>query len=152
MPRRVRAPIGVKALLFREDRILLLRRAPGFPPFEGYWDLPGGVVERGESLQQAVAREVREEAGFRVRAGRAIHASTYDGWIDPRDVTKGVARGVVAFFECITRSTGPPRLSSEHSAFIWVARMQAMRYRMRPHLSAGVGTGFATRADPKRDR
>src|SRR3954447_731150 len=42
---------------------VLLRRAPG-DSFEGRWELPGGTVEAGESLECALARELHEEAGL----------------------------------------------------------------------------------------
>jgi 8-oxo-dGTP diphosphatase len=53
-----------------EGRLLLIRR--GHDPHRGRWSLPGGRVEAGESPQQAVEREVREETGLSVRAGAAV--------------------------------------------------------------------------------
>src|SRR3569832_1802352 len=54
--------LGVGALIFRGDRILLVER--GKEPLKGFWSLTGGVVETGETLEQAVRREVAEEDGL----------------------------------------------------------------------------------------
>ena len=53
--------IGVGALILRRDRILLIER--GREPLKGYWSLPGGALEAGELLEEAVSREVLEETG-----------------------------------------------------------------------------------------
>lgn len=53
--------------MFDGDRVLLVQR--GRPPGEGLWSVPGGKLEPGETLAQAVAREVREETGLLVEVG-----------------------------------------------------------------------------------
>jgi len=56
--------LGVGALILDEGRVLLVER--GKPPLVGYWSLPGGLVETGERLEDALTREVYEETGLRV--------------------------------------------------------------------------------------
>ena len=62
--------VGVGAILLRRDRILMAQR--GKQPLKGWWSLPGGALETGESLEHAVQREVREETGLEVRPLRVF--------------------------------------------------------------------------------
>lgn len=57
--------VGVAAMIFSDESILLVKR--GNEPAKGRWGLPGGVVELGETVKEAVAREVEEETGILVR-------------------------------------------------------------------------------------
>jgi ADP-ribose pyrophosphatase YjhB (NUDIX family) len=56
--------LAVSAAIIRDGRVLIIRRAPGFAG--GIYTLPGGVVEAGETLMQAVIREVREETAVEI--------------------------------------------------------------------------------------
>lgn len=57
--------VGVGAVLFDAGRVLLVERAK--PPLQGAWSLPGGVVEAGELLADALRREILEETGLEIR-------------------------------------------------------------------------------------
>jgi len=62
--------VSVGVLVVHRGRILLAQR--GHEPAEGLWTFPGGVVELGETLEEAAAREVSEECGVRVRVGKPL--------------------------------------------------------------------------------
>lgn len=54
--------VGAGALIFERGKVLLVQR--GKAPLKGYWSLPGGMVELGETLEDAVCREVLEETSL----------------------------------------------------------------------------------------
>ena len=57
--------VGVGAIIFRGDTVLLVKRNK--EPSKGLWSIPGGLVELGESVKDAMRREVREECGIDVQ-------------------------------------------------------------------------------------
>ncbi len=69
-----RDPILVTAgVLIRNGRVLVARRKAG-SHLAGFWEFPGGKLEPGESPEECLARELREELGVSVRVGRILEA------------------------------------------------------------------------------
>ncbi len=60
-----RPVVGVGGVVIEGGRALLIRR--GSEPLRGQWSIPGGTLELGESLEQGVIRELKEETGLTVR-------------------------------------------------------------------------------------
>lgn len=66
MPREYpTAPVvGLGAVVWRDDKVLMIKR--GQPPRAGIWSLPGGGQDLGETVEQGIRRELREETGVEV--------------------------------------------------------------------------------------
>ena len=64
------------AIIYKEGKILIAQRKPG-GPMGGYWEFPGGKHEPGESLQDCLVREVREELGVVIQPERLIHHAVH---------------------------------------------------------------------------
>lgn len=94
----------------REGRILLIRRSREVKWDPGLWELPGGKADYGETIEQALVREVREETGLGLDVGRPVHVSHFTK--EPFWVTTVV-------FAC-KAGGGDVRLSDEHEDFAWV--------------------------------
>lgn len=62
--------VGVAAVIFVEQAVLLVRRNQ--EPAKGEWSLPGGAVELGETLVEALTREIREEVSITIQIGGLI--------------------------------------------------------------------------------
>lgn len=69
-----RVEVAVGAIVRRGDELLLVRR--GREPAVGEWSVPGGRVEPGETLMEAVVRELEEETGLRGVCGPLV------GWVE----------------------------------------------------------------------
>ena len=69
--------VAAVTIISREGKVLLVRRAnqPGY----GLWSIPGGYVDRGEVVEEAAAREVREETGLEVEIGRLLGLNSEAG-------------------------------------------------------------------------
>ncbi len=81
--------LAVDAVIQMEDgNIIFIQRKN--PPFQGQWALPGGQVEVGETVEEAIIREVREETGLNVKVVRLIGVFS-DPQRDPRGHTVSIA-------------------------------------------------------------
>jgi 8-oxo-dGTP diphosphatase len=110
--------VGVGAVVLREREVLLVRRASD--PLRGQWSLPGGMLELGETLRQAVAREVLEETGLRVHVDEVLEV--FDSII-PDAEGRTQFHYVLIDFLCLPAG-GEPRPGSDVSEVIWAGADQ----------------------------
>jgi 8-oxo-dGTP diphosphatase len=108
-----RPQLCVGAVAIDGERLLLIRRAT--PPEAGRWSLPGGRVDRGETMAEAVVREVREETGLDVVCDHLI------GWVE-RIGPEG--HFVIFDFAVIIMGTQDEAAGTDASALAWTPLWQ----------------------------
>ncbi|HET8656835.1 MAG TPA: (deoxy)nucleoside triphosphate pyrophosphohydrolase [Longimicrobiaceae bacterium] len=108
----------VASVIEREGRLLVCER-PAHKRHGGLWEFPGGKVEPGESDFQAVARELAEELGVRVRAVGGVEFSVADPGSD----------FVIVFLP--VEIEGEPRCL-EHAAVAWVPEDELLSLALAP--------------------
>lgn len=113
--------VAVSALIHRRGKILLVRRAA--PPNSGRWALPGGLVEVGESLEDALEREMREELGIGIGLEGLLDASSSI----LRDRRRRTRYHYVLLSYAARPRGGGVRLNRESSGFGWFAPRAARR-------------------------
>lgn len=112
-----RRPIlGVGALILEGDRILMVQR--GKAPLLGYWSLPGGAVETGELLREAIAREVLEETALTVEVGEM--AEVFERLMP--DADGGTEYHYVLLDYLCKVTGGTPAPGDDSAAVAWVRR------------------------------
>jgi 8-oxo-dGTP diphosphatase len=116
----IRPQIAVSAAIFRDGKVLLTRRARS--PAKGFYSLPGGRVEFGESLHQALAREIDEETGL------DIDIVGLAGWREVLPAAAGAGHYLIMSFAAhwVARE---PVLNDELDDYRWIA----------PQALAGLG-------------
>ena len=65
-------------ILLREDDALLLTSRPEGKPYAGYWEFPGGKLEAGETVEQALRRELEEELGVTIAGAEVWKVTEHD--------------------------------------------------------------------------
>ena len=134
-----RPVLGVGALIFNRNKILLVER--GKEPLKGYWSLPGGVLETGETLEQGVIREVREETGLEVKPLWVLEI--FERIMrDPQ----GAPEYHYVLIDYVCRVTGGSlRAADDASRAAWVAKHQLSAYRITAGTLPVIEKGFRER-------
>ena len=114
--------VGVGAIILDGDRILLEKRKNS--PSKGKWAVPGGLVDLGETAEQAVIREVKEETGLEVYDPRLVDVVNY--------ISLGEKGAVMYHYVIIdylvTSKGGKPKASSDADDLKWVPFNEVEEY------------------------
>jgi mutator protein MutT len=119
---------GIGGVTIANGRVLLIRR--GSPPFEGEWSIPGGILELGETLREAVKRELAEETGLDVRVGEVIEVFERI-FLDPDGRTQ--YHYVILDYLCEVSNADSyrtARAGSDATDVVWAAEAELEKYRL----------------------
>lgn len=109
--------VGVGAVIVQDSRVLLVQR--GTEPAKGRWSIPGGLIEVGEMLSEAVIREVREETGLSVEPLELVEL------LDRIHRDGGRVRYHYVIADYLCRVTGGTlQAASDAAAVRWVERAE----------------------------
>jgi mutator protein MutT len=112
----------VMSVIWKNNKVLLLKRAPTQRNFPGLWDFPGGKLEPNESSLAGVRREAFEETSLDVEPDKLV--CTFNFNISSAEVH-------VEIFS-VKSATGTVKLSEEHTAFEWVSPNDLQKYHISP--------------------
>jgi mutator protein MutT len=124
--------VAVGAVIIDGERVLLIRRAN--EPSKGEWSLPGGVVEVGESLEAALAREVREETCLEVSVGPVVEVLDR---IRRDEVDRVEYHYVIVDYLCHPNH-GTPTCGSDADEVRWAALDDLASFRLTPSVMAVI--------------
>ena len=131
------------ALIFENGKILLVER--GKEPLKGYWSIPGGIVETGEKLEEAVRREVAEETGLDVEPYamfEIFERIISDAAAGPDTAGRPEYHYVLIDYLC-RRVSGEPAAASDVSRVEWVAEENLSRFRLTEGTLGVIERAFA---------
>ena len=121
--------VGVGAVIVDAGRVLLARR--GRPPLLGRWSIPGGLVELGETLRVATAREALEETGLVVEVGEVLEVLDRIVPGEPGENARPRYHYVLIDFLCRV-TAGEPRAGGDATEIAWAAEADLPRYELEP--------------------
>ena len=130
----MRLPISAKGVLIHRGRVLLLKNE------RGEWELPGGRLDEGETPEETVVREIREETGLLVSV-----VSLVDAWV--YQVTRS-ERVLVLEYACRMKGNGAVTISHEHAEHTWLRPADLRGEPLPEGYRRGIRRALARRRKP----
>ncbi len=138
-----RPVIGVGGVIIDRGRTVLIRR--GAEPLLGQWSIPGGTIEIGETLEEAVRRELREETGLEVRVLELIELFDriyVDDSSGARDKKKPRFHYVIADYLC-ELVAGDPRAGSDATDLAFAREEELLQFHLTDKATSVLKKAFA---------
>ena len=115
--------LGVKALIKNDDnQVLILFHSPKNVDIKPYWDLPGGRIEKGKTIEDTLKKEIKEEIGIDKFNNKGLLSATIANF----NLENG--DGLILFvYDCSLPKDIKIKLGNEHTEFNWVDKREAIK-------------------------
>ncbi len=113
---------AVKGLIFKEGKLLILKRSKTEDCFEDMWDIPGGRINFGEEPEEALKREVKEETNLEIEVKNPVRVWTF---FKDRGNTQVIGITMLCEYK-----KGEVILSKEHEDFKWIIPEEIKNYKV----------------------
>ncbi len=115
-----------KAVIKDGEKYLILKRSKSAKYFPECWDFPGGKLEPGESGEEGIIREVKEETTLDVEVGEVV----FECMLDLHDAGSLTHKFVIY---SVLEKVGDVVLSDEHTEFKWVTKEEILSLKREPY-------------------
>lgn len=120
--------IAVKVQIWRDGRLLIIKRSEDDDYYAGFWDVPGGGLHKGETIDEGLRREAREESGLSLSKVRPLTT-----WSHGEGDTFELGLSFLA-----TADTDAVVLSEEHTDHRWLAPDEVSDVKFPPNLAKEI--------------
>ncbi|MFH1253091.1 MAG: NUDIX domain-containing protein [Candidatus Uhrbacteria bacterium] len=137
--------LGATGFIKYQNKILLLKRSANEKLLPNFFEMPGGKIKFGETAEQALVREIKEETNLTVKVLVLYNVFNYLS-ADQKTQTFDLQ------FICRLKTIKGLKLSSEHESYLWISPKDINKLKISPEMRQAILNGFKFRHCEKRSR
>jgi 8-oxo-dGTP diphosphatase len=131
--------IVVNGFLHLDGIVLIIKRSQRETCLPGFFELPGGKVDFGETPQEALKREFHEETNLSIEVGKPFFTFSYLSEDGKRHTVE-----IVYFVSIRPNTSAKIHLSEDHTEYHWIAENEAEQYPLSSTMKKVIREGFSS--------